>query len=228
VIVSHDHRFIFLKTRKTAGTSIEIALSRFCGPRDIVTPITPEDEALRASLGSGGPRNFEGQAAKGAPGAKRRGVRFYNHMPAEEVRASVGDDVWRTYRKVTIERNPWDKAVSLYFWRQREEASLSLIEFLRAEEAGPHGRYGSRLSNWSIYTIDDVPAADQVMRYERLVQEIEALGASLGLPGAIELPHAKATSRPDRRPYQELMGPEERDIVARICRREIALLGYAF
>jgi hypothetical protein len=32
VIVSHEHVFVFLKTEKTAGTSVEIALSRSCGP----------------------------------------------------------------------------------------------------------------------------------------------------------------------------------------------------
>jgi hypothetical protein len=39
MIISHEHKFILLKTRKTAGTSIEIALSRFCGDDDVITPI---------------------------------------------------------------------------------------------------------------------------------------------------------------------------------------------
>ena len=49
----YDHlaraQFIFLKTRKTAGTSIELALSDLCGARDIITPLTETDEALRAN-----------------------------------------------------------------------------------------------------------------------------------------------------------------------------------
>ncbi len=51
MIVSHKHRFIFLKTNKTAGTSVEIALSKFCGPDDVIPPLIPEDEAKRAELG---------------------------------------------------------------------------------------------------------------------------------------------------------------------------------
>jgi hypothetical protein len=39
MIVSHKYKFIFLKTKKTAGTSIEISLSRYCDEDDIITPL---------------------------------------------------------------------------------------------------------------------------------------------------------------------------------------------
>jgi hypothetical protein len=39
VIVSHEHRFIFLKSQKTGGTSLELALSRVCGPEDVITQL---------------------------------------------------------------------------------------------------------------------------------------------------------------------------------------------
>ena len=58
MIISHAHKFIFLKTNKTAGTSIEIALSKFCGPSDIITPISPEDEEMRRKLGYLGSQNY--------------------------------------------------------------------------------------------------------------------------------------------------------------------------
>ncbi|WP_275670288.1 hypothetical protein [Okeania hirsuta] len=40
MIISHKYKFIFLKTIKTSGTSIEIYLSRFCGDDDVITPIS--------------------------------------------------------------------------------------------------------------------------------------------------------------------------------------------
>ena len=46
MIVSHSRKFIFLKTRKTAGTSLEIALSKYCGPEDVLAPID-FDEGMR-------------------------------------------------------------------------------------------------------------------------------------------------------------------------------------
>jgi hypothetical protein len=56
MIVSHEHKFIFLKTKKTAGTSIELALNALCGPDDVITPLTTIDEALRE--GKRGARNW--------------------------------------------------------------------------------------------------------------------------------------------------------------------------
>ena len=39
MIISHSHRYIFIKSEKTAGTSVEAALSKHCTDSDIVTPL---------------------------------------------------------------------------------------------------------------------------------------------------------------------------------------------
>ena len=58
MIINHQHRFIFIKVQKTAGTSVEIALSQFCGPTDVITPLHKKDEVLRESLSFRGPQNY--------------------------------------------------------------------------------------------------------------------------------------------------------------------------
>ena len=40
MIISHKHKFIFIKPIKVGGTSIEIALAKHCGVDDIITPIS--------------------------------------------------------------------------------------------------------------------------------------------------------------------------------------------
>ena len=54
-----SHKFIFIKSKKTAGTSMEIALSRYCGDRDIITPIIPETKQELAEMGFKDAQNFK-------------------------------------------------------------------------------------------------------------------------------------------------------------------------
>jgi len=57
-IISYNKNFIFIKSRKTGGTSMEIALSKFCGAEDIITPIGIFSERERKSKKFPGPQNY--------------------------------------------------------------------------------------------------------------------------------------------------------------------------
>jgi len=57
MILSHEHKFIFIKTQKVGGTSLEIALANYCRPDDIITGISPKDEQNRRDLGFQGKQN---------------------------------------------------------------------------------------------------------------------------------------------------------------------------
>ncbi len=228
MIISHKHKFIFLKTRKTAGTSIEIALSKFCGENDIITKVTRKDEKIRRELGYHGPQNFYLPCPKYTlrywrryqPG--RKYADFYNHMPAIRVKSSIDRRSWETYFKFCIERNPWDKAVSLYYWRTRNmNPKPNLLEYLQTVDV-------IHLSNFEIYSIDGALAVDYVGSYENLDEEINKIGEMLKLPNKINLPKAKGATRKDKRDYTNIVGFEEKRIVDRVCAREIALFGYIY
>src|SRR4026208_1557900 len=99
MIVSHTDKFIFLKTKKTAGTSIELALSELCGSDDVITPLTEIDEAQRE--GKRGAQNWRLDGWGHSPGPlwKRRWLKFtaeeygfYNHMTAAEAKSLLDDD----------------------------------------------------------------------------------------------------------------------------------------
>ncbi|MFC2052881.1 sulfotransferase family 2 domain-containing protein [Chloroflexota bacterium] len=228
MIISHKHKFIFLKTRKTAGTSIEIALSKYCGENDIITKVTRKDEKIREELGYRGPQNFHLHCPKNTlrywrryqPG--RKYADFYNHIPAMRVKAIIDREIWKTYIKFCIERNPWDKAVSLYYWRTRNmKPKPNLLEYLQMVDV-------NHLSNFEIYSINGDLAVDYVGLYENLDMEIDTIGEMLDLPNKIILPKAKGKTRKDKRDYTNIVGIEEEKIIAKVCEREIALFGYIF
>ena len=183
MIVSHAHRFVFLKTRKTAGTSVEIALSTVCGPDDVITPVTEADERLRAEAGGRPPQNYE------SPPLARKA---FNHMPASMVRQLVGRETWDDYFTFSIERNPWDLVVSLYHWRHRDDpappAFANFVEEPIVEELAT--------KNFRGYRIHGELAVDRVIRYDSLAGELTEVWAQLGLPGEPALPRAKGGSRP--------------------------------
>jgi hypothetical protein len=227
MIVSHRYKFIFLKTRKTGGTSIEIALSKFCGPQDVITPISPTDERLRTELGYRGRQNnhvsirrytLPDYARLVVPGTRRA---FRRHTPATRARRDVGEACWKKYFKFSVERDPWDKAVSLYYWRARgSKPRISFAQFIDTVDE-------SHLSNFEIYGVGDSIVADHVIRYENLHAELAHVAARLNLPEPLELPRAKSGYREDSGRYWDLFSPDAVARVAHVCRREIKAFGYA-
>jgi hypothetical protein len=222
MIISHDYKFIFIKTNKTAGTSIEIALSKFCGPDDIITPIALEDEEIRCSLSYRGPQNYLESLPDDTHNEKRK-LKYYNHISAKEIRRLIGRTVWDNYYKFCFERNPWDRLISMYYWRCRTEPRPTITEFLESEFPPRLKRMG-----YDLYTIDGGVAVDKICRFENLHEELETIRNQLGIPEKLELPRAKSSYRKDTRNYREILNDIEKEKIAELFFEEINLFGYSF
>jgi|KBSMisStaDraftv2_1062788.scaffolds.fasta_scaffold46619_2 hypothetical protein len=233
MIASFQHNFVFIKTKKTGGTAVEVTLGGFCGPADIITPLGPHDELLRANGHDLICRNFASDPAveqelkqavisedKNAYAKARRKCEFYAHMPADEIKARLDPDFWEGAYKITVERHPYEKAISgaFFYYRPRRDPPFPefLDSFLRS------GRYAS----YALYAIDGAPIIDEFLRQETLLPDLKRLGERLGLQIPDQLERTKTRSRKDKRRAREILSEQQKDIVYEFCRREFELFGY--
>jgi hypothetical protein len=247
VILSRKWRFLFIKTRKVGGTSVEIALSPLCGPEDIVTPITPIDEYARLARG-GRSRNYaadpglerwyrdqvrqsEGRLGQIPDVIKARQV-FYNHMSYSRIRALVPHALDGCLR-FTVERHPYEKVVSL------ADMPLEFHAVLRGEgarasrpelEQAIAALFGSgrvrRVRNFDLYAENGRPAADRVLRHERLREDLGEVLRELGIEAPLDLPAAKTGGRDRSVPAADLLTVAQKRRVQALCREEFELMGY--
>jgi len=226
MIINHKYKFIFLKTRKTAGTSIEIALSQFCGANDIITRLHKESEPMRQALGFRGSQNRDVPLrfyskfdwVKLLLFQKRK--RFSNHVSAHFIRENIGEEIWNSYFKFCFERNPFDKAISRYYW-STSEPRPEIYDYLLSARI-------DLLSNWDIYTVNDHVAVDFVGRYENLTDDLAVVTEKIGIPGQLDLPRAKAGYRKNREHYRNVIDTQSRARIELVCAKEITAFNYSW
>lgn len=235
MILSHKHKFIFLKTKKTAGTSIEIGLTELCGDDDVITPLTEADERLRS--GERGAQNWRqhGWWNSPRPFRQRRMFKtaaqdygFYNHMTAAAAKALINDDdIWRSYFKFAFDRNPWDRQVSWYFYKTKSKRKRPSFERFMSS------RRRAYVNNHDIYRLDGTRDAELAVnflgRYENLQEDLNKALEEAGVEQRIEVPKVNVTPNKDEtRDYRSYYSEELREMIAAWYAPEIKLLGYEF
>ena len=225
MIISHTHRYIFIKSEKTAGTSVEAALSKHCTDQDMVTPLG--DYWFN--------RDERGEWIHGAMNAEG----FFQHDSAAEVKRKVLPEIWSQYFKFSITRNPWDRVVSNFSWEARNRKELQPAqrwyhrlgvpsdEFRESAKLFRQYVTGEWKTNDRFYFHDGVVCVDFVIRYERLTEDLAEVCRRVGLP-AIELPRLKTGLRPAGHAYSEYYDDASKAIVAKRHRNDIRLFGYRF
>ena len=118
MIISHKHKFIFLKPYKVAGSSFEFALSSILGTRDLVTYLSKDEEKQRwieFRVKESHNRKTLAELANDLSFQNKRDLKslrwprhFHPHASAEDVKRFLGESLWKQYTKVSIIRNPWD------------------------------------------------------------------------------------------------------------------------
>ena len=178
MILSYTRRFLFIKTRKTAGTSIEAILRRHCGPNDVITPVMPIDEIACSS----GPRNYlrgslERSLREDGLWEPEKSCDFYNHIPLSAVRAYVGAKIMDRSFKFAFIRNPWERNVSLYHWQRHMGMPLPFHDWIMRSRPETHDLF-------AMISLHDTPALDFVGRYETLQEDFDTICRRIGVAWA--------------------------------------------
>jgi hypothetical protein len=216
MILSYKHRFIFIKGRKVAGTSIEMALSPYCGPRDIITPISPVDERMRLETG-GQARNYSGKdgieahylelvRARNIDAAVKTRVHsdkvypFFNHMSLATIETLL-KPAPREYSLIYVVRNPYEKVASLanmylsfagYSGNPMENTLADIRKSIG--ELFDSGQY-LLARNYALYQPGTPYKAHIILRHEHLETGFRKMLSDLEIDtNPAQLPHAKQGS----------------------------------
>jgi hypothetical protein len=228
MLISHRHRFIYLKTAKTASTSVEAFFEPSC---------MPEGEWVE----SGARDEYESEAGViGYRGLDPQGKKWYNHMPAAKVRELIGEEKWNAYFKFCVVRNPWDKAISAFEHFGRNHALPGglhgLLYRFRTPGLQPEQR---RFLHYlqarrppidrDKYVIDGRVCVDYLIRFEDLRGGIREVCEKLGLPcEESRLGNHKSGLRRKEATASSLYTLASRELVAQYYAFELEHFGYTF
>jgi hypothetical protein len=211
LIYSKEHDFIFVKGKKVAGTSVEIALAGICGPDDIITPITPVDERERLKLAGRGAQNYSTSPEREQEYLERvRSARddelaqivcpsgqFKNHMSLTAFAKRFG--AIPSQRVFCVERSPYAKIISSanmsgnfeHYKRGTGKMSLDVDRIKRVIKRRFDANNIAFCKNIDLYRDPSGCVNIRVLRYEFILEDFASLMAEYGILNAPTLPHAK-------------------------------------
>jgi len=206
VLVSHKYKFIYIKNKKVAGSSVESFFGKYCLNPNLKYHYNDKID--------------EHNDEYGIIGSRRGGnaTIWVNHKPAKEIKKELGDKMFNEYTKFCVIRNPYDKMVSKYFFRG---AKTTFKEFIKNHTS----------SNINHYFIDKKSVCNYYIRYENLEKDIIELCKILGIENynITELPNFKSTQRKNKnKHYSKYYDDETKSIVDKVCSKEFELFGYKF
>ena len=217
-IVSLKHKFIFVKTKKVAGTSVEALLREICGEEDIITYVTPRDEDY--SIQRGYPsRNWAcdkrdeerymtlvsdqqyDDAMQFLNSVKKK---YTNHMTAKQLYAAMRSDGlnYEDFYKFSIDRHPYTWMISMASYNNKKynAGRLKPVKPESIDELVQKALDDPNLikkANYHFYMENGSMLVDAVHRYEDLDELFNSLNRKIGgdLLDKSGLPDLKANTR---------------------------------
>ena len=177
MIISHKYKFIFIKTRKTAGTTIEYNLSKYLGNDDIIAPSKQANYLAQNYIQQTSLSKFF-EVLKFKKLSKNFYFEFTDHMHAIHIKKKIDNKIYRTYFKFCVEREPVDKSISYYFMRKNSPNSNSIRKKISWIEFVNKKRFPV---DTNFYTHNNKLIIDKIIRYENLENELSLVLNDLGI-----------------------------------------------
>ena len=213
-MISHEHKCIFIHIPKCAGTSVKY----FLFPNREIHWFDANYEVLHGWCPD---RKF-----------------FMQHATAVQLLDTglISDEQWKTYYKFTFVRNPWDRAVSDYFWLMQDRkirdsfknyldksgkfsAVLNDIEatYYRGDHLIPQSRF---------FETKGPNKMDFVGRFENFESDMQKVAAELGMESHFDL---HINKRIKKRPhYSKMYTNALQEKVNNMYSEDIDAFGYTF
>ena len=121
MLISHRKHFIYLKTFKTASTSVEVYFEKYCIPAGEKWEFTHYCDSRVSDAG-----------IIGARGANVVGMGWWNHMLAGEIKNRLKPQIWDDYLKFCNVRNPFQVFISSFFYDMYLDDTQKKKEYFRS------------------------------------------------------------------------------------------------
>lgn len=211
MLLSLEKNFIFIHIPKTAGTSVTRALGPWC-----LKPRRTQWRRLLSHL----------PVRETPPNAFLR-----QHDKASWVKHKLPAEIYDNAYKFAVVRNPFELAVSTYYFRRDHLSDRRRIR-ARVLDFKTFLRYLERKNR--LVRVDQTSwisdrhgnlIIDEILRFETLAEQFNALAERLGLPGEVKLPRINVNAPYD---YRAVYDDEAESIVRRLYSRDLERFGYEF
>ena len=211
MIISHRHKFIFFACGKTGTHSVESIMEKYHDGEEIILKVDQELEKLRRQYSK--PFTLK-------------------HVRPAFVRDLIDPGIWNNYFKFVFVRNPWDWVLSNYSFNHKH-----LAQFVyRFDPVHVEVVWNlMKIHNQSLYTesyyqhtfvVDQngERLVDYFGKMENFQEDFNQICSKIG----IETEILEKRNPSDHSHYREIYSEEAKNLVSKLYREDIEILGYSF
>lgn len=218
MLISHEKKFIILKTMNAMSTPVELAFQDYCAAGlsgDVRQEMIVTPKGIVGARGS-----FGGDQVPD----------YYNHMHAKKLAQLLGKKIWGKYLKVAVIRNPFDNILAAYLYSLESD-----MPEITPEEPTVGGftdfikQNASRYYNWHILTIGGGDSLDFALNYDTFRADLKEFCKHINVKYSDisgKIPSAMKAVRKNE--WKKFYNQENIDLVASIFKKEIELFGFGY